>query len=699
MSVAHGSSFPPQPDHLDVRDAGVAARDSRRGARVRVDLGLEPPIEADGLRHTPLDHRRVSLRWLSGTILTGLLGAMLIGAAIFAALDRSANFAEAPQAAANAGSAVPSGDFVNPGKGDRLVRSVDIAASKQAFKTNTTVKSGDKEIVRSQGFTRVRAQLALASFGLADEVPAFNPLNLLADARNAAEPATIDPGPVADDAEVSFVMRDLAATDSAPLPAELSATEAAAQIDEHIKNSIAAGSKAPLALPSQLLLLRTSRAGIDPAGALAYAQPSEGFDIRAPFSSIEVRMVPENVTLLPKAGLPQRTQAPMERLVVVRRGETLEDVLRNAGVAKEQIRPAVAAFGVKRGEAPVSEGRRLKLLFTDFDGTGRDIRLARLWVYADDTLETSIAMTDGGGYVQAAKAATPAKPVRRAAAATGGEDDAEDDAGGMRLYDSLYETALKQDIPRPLIDSLMRIFANDVDFQRSVAAGDSIEAFYTDPDEGEGRSELLYAAVTTRNETFRYYRYQTSDDGLIDFYDENGRSTRKFLIRIPIAGARATSPYGDRYHPILGYRKFHSGQDWAAPTGTPIVAAGNGTVLKAQWDTGYGRRVEIQHPNGYLTTYNHMSGFARGIVDGVRVKQGQVIGYLGQTGLATGPHLHYEVLINGNFVDPMRVKLSRTREFDGRQLAAFKRERERVDGLMAKAPNAPAAAVTAQRGN
>jgi murein DD-endopeptidase MepM/ murein hydrolase activator NlpD len=148
-----------------------------------------------------------------------------------------------------------------------------------------------------------------------------------------------------------------------------------------------------------------------------------------------------------------------------------------------------------------------------------------------------------------------------------------------------------------------------------------------------------------------------------------------------------------RYHPILHFARMHTGVDWAAPIGTPILAAGAGTIIKAGWDSGYGRRVEIQHANGYVTTYNHMSGFGRGIVEGVRVTQGQVVGFLGQTGLATGPHLHYEVIINGNFVDPMAIKLARTREFDGKMLGLFKKERERIDGLMTQAPGAQAAAA------
>jgi murein DD-endopeptidase MepM/ murein hydrolase activator NlpD len=137
---------------------------------------------------------------------------------------------------------------------------------------------------------------------------------------------------------------------------------------------------------------------------------------------------------------------------------------------------------------------------------------------------------------------------------------------------------------------------------------------------------------------------------------------------------------------------MHTGVDWANAPGTPILAAGNGVVIKAgaggAGEQGYGRRIEIQHANGYVTTYSHLSGFARGIAEGAHVNQGQVIGYLGQSGLATGPHIHYEVIVNGRFVDPMAIKLARTREFDGKMLAAFKRERDRIDQLIGQAPNA-----------
>ncbi len=641
------------------------------------DLGLEPAIETASGRHWPLDgRRRVSLRWLCGTVLTGLAGAALITAATYAALDRQSNFAEAPLPALPSHKEASSG--INPQKGDRLVKSIDIVADKQTFKAPTTIKMGDKEVVKVHSFTHIETNLLSTSAGFADDVPVFNPLQLLADARN---PVDEPPEPEQDDADVSWSTRDLPVQDLSA-NAVLSLDEVEAQVTEQIKSTLAAGSE-PFTMPPQLLLMRTSRA--NPLGALAYANPND--PISTPFSQIEVRMVPENVTVVPRDPGVQPTEM-QERLVVLRHGDTLESVLQAAGVAPESIASIVTALAAKRGEPAVPEGRRLKLLMADLDGSGRNMSLARISVYNDETLESTVAITDRGDYVRVEDGETEAKNT------TDDSDDNDDD--GMQLYDSFYETALKQEIPRPIIDELVRIFANDIDFQRPVSSGDSFEALYDNGEDGEQRNELLYAAVVAHNETYRYYRYQTPDDGLVDFYDENGRSSRKFLIRTPIIGARMTSPFGMRFHPILGYTRLHTGVDWAAPSGTPIFAAGNGTVTSVGWDAGYGRRIEIQHANGYMTTYNHLSAFARGLKEGLRVKQGQVIGYLGETGLATGPHLHYEVLVNGHFVDPMRVKLARTREFDGPMLADFKRERDRIDALVARAPNSSSLVASRQ---
>jgi len=657
--------------HLGPPNPGIRLRPSRFGV---IEFGIDPAIEASGARPVSFDRRKVSLRWFTGTLLTGVSGGALIAAAIYAALGHQTYFAEAPAPALSQRKEITLDYGVNPRKGDRLVKSVDIVAEKQSFQAPAAIQSGDKEVMKVHTFTHVQTTLTLASFGLAEDVPQFNPLKVLAGARNALDAV---PEPVQDDAEISWSTRDLSSQKFSPAAA-LSMEEVQAQIVEQVKDTLAAGAK-PLPLPPQLLLMRTSRAYLP--NVLAYANPGEPITT-APFSTIEVRMVPENVSNIGRSPHISEATQMEERLVVVRHGETLESVLRAAGVSNDQIRGIIAAFGAPFGRAVVAEGARLKLLFADLDGSSATMTLARLSVYSGETLETNIAVNDRGEYVQV----TP--PHRTAKRQSSGDSDDTDDADGMRLYDSLYETAMKQEIPRSVTDELVRVFANDVDFGRAVSGGDSFEAFYDETEEGEGHNQLLYAAITARNETFHYYRFQTPDDGIVDYYDQDGRSTRKFLVRMPIVGGRFTSGFGIRYHPILGYSRPHTGVDWAAPIGTPIFAAGSGTIIKAGWDSGYGRRIEIQHANGYITTYNHMSGFARGATEGAHVRQGQAIGYLGQTGLATGPHLHYEIMVNGHFVDPMRVKLARTREFDGRMLANFKHERDRIDGLVLKAPNA-----------
>ena len=180
-----------------------------------------------------------------------------------------------------------------------------------------------------------------------------------------------------------------------------------------------------------------------------------------------------------------------------------------------------------------------------------------------------------------------------------------------------------------------------------------------------------------------FYRFTTEDDGLTDFYDANGEAARKFLMKTPINGARLSSHYGKRKHPVLGYTKLHKGTDFAAPRGTPIYAAGNGVIERASRWSSYGNYIRIRHANGYKTAYAHLNGYAKGIKSGKRVKQGDVIGYVGTTGRSTGPHLHYEVLVNGKQVNAMRLDLPTGRKLTGDMLEQFKAEKARIDAIRA----------------
>jgi len=322
----------------------------------------------------------------------------------------------------------------------------------------------------------------------------------------------------------------------------------------------------------------------------------------------------------------------------------------------------------------------MRVLLGPVPGGGKGI--VRVILFGERGIEGIAATNDRGIFVSVTP---PEEPTARPAPQLAdGEDEEEDEGrGGVRLYNSLYETALKNELPRQTVEELVRIFGYDVDFQRRVASGDNFEIFFGQDDENSP-PEILYAALTIGGEPRRVFRFQ-GEDGSIDFFDEAGRSLRKFLVRKPIADGVLRSGFGYRRHPILGYSKMHTGVDWSNRIGTPIYAAGNGTVIKAEWDSGYGRRIEIQHTNGYVTAYSHQSRFANGIRPGARVRQGQVIGYVGNTGLSTGPHLHYEVMINGHFVDPMKIRLPRGRELDGKALAEFKRQRESVEALLERA--------------
>lgn len=641
--------------------------------------GVEPPIEIDGRRHAAEDRRRVSARWLVGTVLTGSAGAALMAATLYVACERRGTVAQPPEYALAPRRAAD--DSAGPTRGDRLLRKADIVAERQTFKAPSTVTVGDKQVIRLHGYTHVSTTLTLAPTDLADKVPLFNPLKLLGGDDPGPADTAPDPGPVLDPSEVAFVTSELGAVDPARFGAELSKADVAAQVAEQVRATAQVGARATLALPPQFLLMRATRPSLDAAaGLLGYA--TSGAAGAVPFSSISVRMTPENVTVMPRSEAAHDAGATEDRLVVLRHGDTLEDTLREAGAPRTAARAVADVLEGRRGGTPVAEGRRLRLTFGPPDAPSATPVLARLTVYADETPEAVVALADDGRYLRV-DASAPAGGRRNPS----GDDDEE--GGGLRLYDSLYQTALKQQVPAAVIGALIKVLANDVDFQQAVQGGDSLDVFYTDDDDADGKQDLLFASVTIRNEVFRYYRFAAPDGSAPEYFDDGGRSMRKFLIRTPVTAGVFTSGFGMRFHPILGYSRPHTGVDWSAPVGTPILAAGNGTVLKAERSSGYGNHVEIQHANGYVTTYSHMIGFARGVAEGARIRQGQVVGYLGATGLATGPHLHYEVIVNGRFVDPMRVKLARSRDVTGPQLSEFKKEHDRIETLMSSAPNAP----------
>jgi murein DD-endopeptidase MepM/ murein hydrolase activator NlpD len=647
-----------------------------RGAHA-FDFGHEPPLDPAG-GAADVDRRGVSLRWLGASVLTGLTGAALIGAAIYVSHDGEITFAAVAERALPALRSPSSGEdrgLNTARKGDKLVRSEVVALAKQSFRAPMTVRNRDREAIRVRPFVRIATNLSLTSGAYAADIPPFNPLRLFAEAEGErfAEP----PAAVAD-ADVSVVKRDLSSLIAEVNGPTLSDADVVAQIEEERRLANEAGRRTGVAMPAQLMLSRilSQPAGLgDPLG--------DTRPLDTPFSSIEVRVVPENVTSLAKIE-PRSAEALFEeRDVPVRKGEPIEVLLRASGANPDQIQGIVAALG-RAKIAALAEGQQLRILIGPGARPSEGRQIMRVILYGERGIEAIAAVNDRGMFVSVAPP-TDENAARVASRPAPSEDDEEDEGGGVSLYNSLYETALKHDLPRQTVEELIRVFGYDVDFQRRVAPGDNFELFYALDEESGDRPEILYAALTLSGEARRVFRFQSPDDGSVDYFDEVGRSLKKFLIRKPIADGQLRSGFGYRRHPILGYSKMHTGVDWANRIGTPIMAAGNGTVIKAEWDSGYGRRIEIQHANGYVTSYNHQSAFARGIAPGARVRQGQLIGYVGSTGLSTGPHLHYEVIVNGHFVDPMKIRVPRGRELEGRLLADFKRQREQVETLLQRA--------------
>ena len=637
-------------------------------------------MSVDGGTSGFVDRRRVSVQWFAGTILTALCGAALMGGAVFTSLDGETNFASLPERVEVAlrGALGVSGDKLGARKSDRLPTAEEPTFARQVIRVSTITRAGNHEVVRVRPFVRLAGNLSLTVSDLSANIPAFNPQRMLADAGPGANASAEDAPAAEPDAEVAFVMRDLAPMMPKLRIALLSPND---EVLARVREAADWSNKNTNQMPAA-----DNITGIK----LAYA----GVGTADPYAGFEARIVPENITLLPKT-TQQATggNAFNERVIVAKKGDTINSVLRDLQASAEDIGAIIKLLGARGRDGGIKEGQKLRVLMAAVPGQPQRLQPIRVIIASDAQVDAVVALSDTGKYVS-----VDVKNVdTEIADNTEGNDDP-NDASGVRLYQSVYETALRNQIPRPIIDELIRIYSYDVDFQRKVQPGDSFEVLYAGEEEtpaADSRSDVLFAALTVGGESKKFYRFQSPDDGLVDYYDDAGKSAKKFLVRKPLVEGIMRSSFGIRRHPILGYTKMHTGVDWAAPTGTPIYAAGNGVVEKVGWESGYGKFVLIRHNNGYESAYGHMSAFARATEEGKRVRQGQVIGFVGSTGLSTGSHVHYEIRVNGRFVDPMRIKLPRGRELQGPMLASFEQERERLDGIMARKParvatNAPA---------
>ena len=645
-----------------------------------IDLGHEPPLSVDGSEAAVIDRRRVSVQWFSGTILTGLCGAALIGGAVFASLDGEMTFAKVPERVEGAlrGAFGANDKTASLRKSDRLPPPGESTASRNVVRVSTVTRVGNRDVMRVRPFIRISGNLSMTTSDLSAKIPPFNAQRMLTDVGDAA-PANSDDANNADaaepDAEVSFVTKDLGPV----LPkAKLAAVVALDEVLMRVRD--ASNWRGGSGVRYTLANATADASGAQSDLKLAYA--TEG-TVADPYAGFETRVIPENVTLLPKTK-EQATggNSSGERVHVVKKGDTVTSILRDQGATPEEAKSIAATLGARGRDGGLKEGEKLRILMAPAGpGAGQRLQPYRVIVANDSAVEAVAALSDLGKYVAVDVQSMNNVPET----ADNNSDDDDDDGTGVRLYQSIYETALRNKVPASVIEDMVRIYSYDVDFQRKVQPGNSFDVFFAGEDEGSTiteKNEVLFASLTVGGETKKYYRFQTPDDSVVDYYDETGKSAKKFLVRKPVNNAIMRSGFGSRRHPILGYVKMHTGVDWATAYGTPIFASGNGVVEVAGWEGGYGKYVKLKHNNGYETAYGHMSAFAKGLEPGKRVRQGQVIGFVGSTGQSTGAHVHYEILVNGRFVDPMRIKLPRGRSLDGSLLAGFEKERDRLDAQM-----------------
>ena len=364
--------------------------------------------------------------------------------------------------------------------------------------------------------------------------------------------------------------------------------------------------------------------------------------------------------------------APVRRSVTVKKGGTLMKTLIDAGTDRRQAHQAIAAL------EKVFDPRRLQvgqeILITSQPTESGEDRLLSVTLPLGAEREVAAIRAEDGSFVPG----EISKPLHRELVRVEGE-----------INETLFLATSRAGVPRQVVMDAIRIFSWEIDFQRDIQKGDRFqflfERYFSESGETVKDGNVVFASLVLSGKELRLYRH-TLEDGSVGYFDPSGQSARRTLLRTPVDGARLSSGFGRRKHPILGYTRIHRGIDFAAPRGTPIVAAGDGVVEFAGRNGAYGRYIRIRHNGTYKTAYGHMRGIAKGVRPGVRVKQGQVIGYVGSTGRSTGPHLHYEVMTGGKQINPMKLRLPTGEVLAGGPLDLFLERRSEIDLLFAGTP-------------
>lgn len=642
---------------------------------VIAELGNEPPLIADG-RSGPPDRREVSARWLSGTFLTGVTSAVLMGVALFAALDGRQQLATPPEIAELA-SLSNGADSGQGAKTTRLVppRQIARAKDRRRMEVSMVTKVGDRDVIRAMPFVQIKMALA-AGHTTNRSYPPFDPLQVFAE-DGATPPASSAPAGQIYGVKVESEM----SLKTVDFPVDTAAFDETSDLSADEVEKVVSEAGADLL------------EGAVQVAALHYVDPQRfGDQLAQPLAgSYGVKIVPENVSVAPRVLTDGQAPAFAEEIIPFTKDWRIVDAFADSGYTGDDAVAMSDAIARLLNAPALKAGTVLRV---GLEVRGDKARVVRTSIYDRTHHIVTIAVNDRGQYVPAQE------PDPNPALLTAFDDSPPVVVRGNlpNVYDAVYRASYSYGMSRPMTQQLIKLLASDVDFQSRVGAADRLEVLFSQPDDDDQASddsELLYVSATFGGATRNFYRFRFPD-GSSDYFDEDGRSTEQFLLRNPLPNGQFRSGFGARRHPILGYVRMHTGVDWAAPIGTPIIAAGNGIVEKAGWAGGYGKQIIIRHANGYETSYNHQSAFAKGMEEGVRVRQGQVIGYLGQSGLATGPHLHYELIVNGTKVDPMRVRLPVGKVLKGDDLVAFKRERERIDDLLKQQDDDPLKVASAK---
>lgn len=628
-------------------------------SRAIAALGNEPPLVGDG-RSGPPDRREVSARWLSGTFLTGITSSVLMGVALLVALDGREQLATPPEIANIASLAGSKGKVAKAG---RVVapRAVARATDRRRMEVSTLIRTGDRDVVRTVPFVHVKMALA-AGHSTNRPYPGFDPLEVFAEdgaTQTASAPTGLIYGAKVE-SEVSLRTVDF--------PVETAAFDEASELTADEVEQV----------------VRTTGAiltdGAVQVAALHYVDPQrfgQSLALQTLNASLGVRIVQENVSVSTKqfAGTPSVEFA--EDIIPFTSDKEIRKAFLDAGYAEDDSAGMAEALSKLMSAPALKAGTVLRVGIETRDERSRIVRTS---VYSGKRHVLTIALNDRSQFVPGDE------PEPNPEILTAFEDSPPVHVRGdlPTVYDGIYRAAYSYGLNRTMTRQLIKLLASDVDYQSRLNPADRLQVFFSKPDENDAatdESELLFVSATFGGVTRDFYRYQM-EDGAVDYFDQEGRSARQFLLRNPVPTGTFRSGFGMRRHPVLGYSRMHTGVDWSAPTGTPIISSGNGVVEKAGWAAGYGRQTIIRHANGYETSYNHQSAIADGVTPGARVRQGQVIGYVGATGLTTGAHLHYELMVNGTKVDPMRVRLPVSRALKGDELEAFQRERVRIDELV-----------------